>query len=319
MLDDVSELRTFVRIVAAGSLSAAGRELGLALSVVSKRLAMLERRTDTRLLARSTRRLALTEEGQLLYDRAQRILAEIDEAEAALAHGRAEPQGVLRVSAPVSFGRSHVSPVCRDLGRAHPKLVIDLVLTDRTQDLIEERIDVAVRIGTPRDSDLVMRKLADNHRIVVAAPDYLARRGVPASPGELAQHDCLLYNRAARARWRLVDAGGRIADVQVTSRMHSDNGDVAHDWAVGGCGLVIKSWVDVAGDLAAGRLVRVLPGWSSEAAPVCALFPQNRQIPTRVRLFLDAMAARMQKVTAAADEKHKPANIKAAAKRVPRR
>jgi LysR family transcriptional activator of dmlA len=113
MLDDITELRTFVRIVAAGSLSAAGREMGLALSVVSKRLAMLERRTEMRLIARSTRHLALTEEGQALYDRAQRILAEVDEAEAVLTHGRIEPQGVLRVSAPVALGRAHVSPVCR--------------------------------------------------------------------------------------------------------------------------------------------------------------------------------------------------------------
>src|SRR5712671_5782141 len=117
MLDDITELRTFVRIVGAGSLSAAGRAMGLALSVVSKRLAMLERRTEMRLIARSTRHLALTEEGQALYDRAQRILAEVDEAEAVLTHGRVEPQGVLRVSAPVALGRAHVSPVCRDLVR----------------------------------------------------------------------------------------------------------------------------------------------------------------------------------------------------------
>ena len=147
MLDDITELRTFVRIAAAGSLSAASREMGLALSVVSKRLASLERRAEVRLIARSTRSLALTEEGQRLFEQAQRILAEVDEAEAALRRGRAEPEGVLRVSAPHALGRAHVSPVCRDLVRTYPKISADLILTDRFVELIDERMDVVVRIG----------------------------------------------------------------------------------------------------------------------------------------------------------------------------
>src|SRR5271166_1297647 len=141
MLDDITELRTFVRIVAAGSLSAASREMGLALSVVSKRLATLERRAEVRLIARSTRSLAPTEEGQHLFERAQRILAEIDEAEAALIHGRVEPQGVLRITAPTALGHAHVSPVCRDLVRTYPKISADLTLTDRLVDLIDERTE----------------------------------------------------------------------------------------------------------------------------------------------------------------------------------
>ncbi len=159
MLDDMNELRTFVSVVAARSLSAAAREMDLALSVVSKRLAALERRTGIRLIARSTRRFAPTEEGMDLYERAQRILAEVDQAEAALTRGQVEPRGLLRVSAPAAFGRVHVSPVCGDLVRTHPMLSIDLVLTDRMADLIEEGIDVVVRIGPPKDSQLAMRKL----------------------------------------------------------------------------------------------------------------------------------------------------------------
>jgi len=294
MLDDITELRTFVRIVGAGSLSAAGREMGLALSVVSKRLATLERRTEARLLARSTRRLALTEEGQVLYERAQRILTEVDEAEAALTHGRVEAQGVLRVSATVAFGRAHVSPVCRDLVRAHPKLSIDLTLTDRLVELIDEGMDVVVRIGAPKDSGLVMRKLIDNHRVVVGAPDYLERHGTPTVPAELEDHECLHY-RGVGSHWRLVGPGGDVVEVQAASRLRSDNGEVAHDWALAGCGLIMKSWVDVEPDLRAGRLVRVLPEWRSDPAPVCALFPLSRQLPTRVRLFLDAMVIRLNK------------------------
>jgi DNA-binding transcriptional LysR family regulator len=288
MLDDINELRTFVNVVAARSLSAAARDMGLALSVVSKRLAALERRTGIRLIARSTRRFAPTEEGLKLYERAQRILAEVDDAEAVLTSGQVEPQGLLRVSAPVAFGRVHVSPVCGDLVRAHPMLSIDLVLTDRMVDLIEEGIDVVVRIGPPKDSQLVMRKLIDDYRVVVGAPEYLQQRGTPATPAELEAHDCVHY-RGVGARWRLVTLAGEAVEVRADSRLRSNSGDVALDWALAGCGLVMNSWVDVNDYLRSGRLVHVLPEWRSEPAPVCALFPSSRQLPTRVRVFIDAM------------------------------
>jgi DNA-binding transcriptional LysR family regulator len=289
VLDDINELRTFVSIVAARSLSAAAREMDLALSVVSKRLAALERRTGTRLIARTTRRLALTEEGQALYERAQRILAEVDEAEAALTSGQVEPQGLLRVSAPVAFGRVHVSPVCRDLVSTHPKLSIDLVLTDRMVDLIEEGVDVVVRIGPPKGSQLIVRKLIDDYRVVVGAPEYLQNRGTPATPAELEAHDCVHY-RGVGTHWRLVSLAGEVLEVRAESRLRSNSGEVALDWALAGCGLVMNSWVDVKCHLRSGRLAHVLPEWRSEPAPVCALFPSSRQLPTRVRVFIDAMA-----------------------------
>jgi DNA-binding transcriptional LysR family regulator len=289
MLDDIAELRTFVSIVGAGSLSAAAREMELALSVVSKRLASLERRAETRLIARNTRRLALTEEGQALYEKAQRILAEVDEAEAVLTSGRVQPQGLLRVSAPVAFGRAHVGPVCRELVLAYPKISIDLVLTDRMVDLIDEGIDVVVRIGPPKDSRLVLRKLIDDYRIVVGAPEYLERRGTPMTPADLEGHECVHY-RGVGTHWRLVDAGGQAIEVRAASRLRSNSGQVALDWALASCGLVMNSWVDVAADLRTSRLVHVLPEWRSDPAPVCALFPSSRQLSSRVRLFVDAMA-----------------------------
>jgi DNA-binding transcriptional LysR family regulator len=291
MLDDINELRTFVRIAATGSLSAASRELGLALSVVSKRLATLEHRTETRLIARSTRRLSLTDEGAKFLDRAERILAEVEEAEELLTHGRVEPQGVLRVSAPFALGRAHVSPVCRDLVRAYPKISIDLAFTDRLVGLIDEGLDVVVRIGEPKASGLAMRKLADNHRIVVAAPDYLEQAGMPATPADLLGHECLHYG--AGQLWRLVGPDGQVAEIEVASRLRSDNGEVSHDWAVSGCGLIMKSRIDVEQDVRTGRLVHVLPEWRGSPAPVCALFSSRRQVPTRVRVFLDAMAERL--------------------------
>ena len=289
MLDDINELRTFVTIVTTRSLSAAARQMDLALSVVSKRLATLERRTGTRLIARSTRHLALTEEGTDLYERAQRILAEVDQAEAALTSGQVEPQGLLRVSAPVAYGRRYVSSVCGELVRTHPRLSIDLVLTDRMVDLIEEGIDVVIRIGPPKDSQLVMRKLIDDYRVVVGAPEYLQRRGTPATPAELEAHDCVHY-RGVGAHWRLINLAGKVVEVRADSRLRSNSGEAALDWALAGCGLVMHSWVDVKRHLHSDRLVHVLPEWRSEPAPVCALFPSSLQVPNRVRVFIDAMA-----------------------------
>jgi DNA-binding transcriptional LysR family regulator len=288
VLGDVNELRTFVSVVGARSLSAAARDMDLALSVVSKRLATLERRTGIRLIARSTRYFAPTQEGMDLYQRALRILAEVDHAEAALTSGQVEPQGLLRVSAPMAFGRVHVSPVCRELSRAHPGLSIDLELTDRLVDLIEDGIDVVVRIGPLKDSQLVMRKLVDDYRIVVGAPEYLRKRGTPTTPADLAAHDRVHY-RGVGAHWRLESQAGEAVDVPSDSRLCSNSGDVALDWALAGCGLVMKSWVDVKSHVRSGHLIHVLPGWRSELAPVCALFPSSRQLPSRVRVFIDAM------------------------------
>jgi DNA-binding transcriptional LysR family regulator len=289
MLNDIDELRTFVSIVATRSLSAAAREMNLALSVVSKRLAALESRTGTRLIARSTRRLALTEEGIEFYERAQRILTEVDQAEAMLTRGQVEPRGLVRVSAPVAFGRAHVGPVCRELVRAHPALSIDLRLTDRMVDLIEEGIDVVVRIAPPTRLELVIRKLIDDYRIIVGAPEYLQRRGTPATPAELEAHDCVHY-RGVGTHWHLVSIAGEAVEMRADSRLRTDSGEVAIDWALAGYGLAMNSRADVKCHLRSGRLVHVLPEWRSEAAPVCALYPSSRQLATRVRVFIDAMA-----------------------------
>jgi len=195
----------------------------------------------------------------------------------------------LRVSAPVAFGRAYVSPVCQDLVGAHPKISIDLRLTDRLVDLIEEGIDVALRIAPPKGSQLTIRKLIDDYRIVVGAPAYLERRGMPKSPADLENYDRVHY-RGVGTHWRLIGPGGKRVEVRAVSRLRSSSGEVALDWALAGCGLAMNSWVDVEPNLRAGRLVQVLPEWRSEPAPVCAVFPASHQLPARVRLFVDAMA-----------------------------
>src|SRR5208282_2992716 len=180
-----------------------------------------------------------------------------------------------------------------------PKISAELILTDRFVELIDERMDVVVRIGVLRDSDLVMRKLADNYRIIVAAPGYLESRGTPTVPEDLLSHECLLY-RSGEPPWRLVGPAEKAVELKIASRLRCNNGEVAHDWALAGSGLIMKSWVDVVRDVRAGRLVRVLPGWRSEPTPICALFPSNPRLPLRVRLFLDAMVERLAAIKALA-------------------
>jgi DNA-binding transcriptional LysR family regulator len=180
---------------------------------------------------------------------------------------------------------------------ANPLLSVDLVFSDQISNLINESLDIVVRIGEPKMPGLIMRKLADNHRVLVAAPSYLERRGKPTRPQELAGHDCLLFGTGS-TMWRLIGPKGEIVEVPVSTRLLSNSGDVAYDWALSGHGLILKSIIDVERDLRDGRLVRVLPKWQSEPAPICALFPTSRHMPTRVRLFLDAMAERLKRASA---------------------
>jgi DNA-binding transcriptional LysR family regulator len=198
----------------------------------------------------------------------------------------------LRISAPVAFGRVHVAPVAAHLVTQYPSLNVDLRLDDRLVDLVEARIDVAVRIGAPRDSTAVMRKLADNRRILVAAPRYLDRSGRPRTPADAAGHAFLRYDDDA-APWRLEGPGGEAAEIDARCRLRADSGDVVHDWTVAGRGIAMRSEVDVAAELADGRLERVLPHWRSGPAPIYALFPSPRHLATKVRAFVEALAQRL--------------------------
>lgn len=290
MLDDLNELRTFQRILACGSLSAAARDLGVGLAVVSKRLASLEQRAGHRLINRTTRRLSPTNEGLALAPHVDRMLEELAAAEARLASGWEEPHGLLRVSAPISFGRIHLIPLAAALIERYPRLDIELKLEDRVVDLTDEQIDIAVRIGQPRDSSAIMRKLADNRRILVAAPAYLDRFGRPQSLSELRDHLCLRYDDHA-VPWRLEGPDAAIVDFEPRCRLRANSGDAVTDWALAGQGVMLKSAIDVVKELAAGRLEQLLPDWRSAAAPIYALMPSRRHLSTKSRAFLDALSA----------------------------
>jgi DNA-binding transcriptional LysR family regulator len=290
MLNDLNELKTFRAILTEGSLSGAARRLGVTLAVVSKRLSTLESRIGARLIHRTTRSLSATEEGARLLMEVARALEALESAEGWLNGRRDEPLGALRVSAPIAFGRRCVAPVLGRLTERYPGLAVPLALDDRLVDIVGEGLDVAIRIGAPADSSAMMRKLADNCRILVAAPAYLDRAKRPATPEEASGHAFLRYGSGLEP-WRLRGPNGATARIAATARLQVDDGDVAHAWALAGLGIMLKSELDVAEDLVAGRLERVLPEWDGGEAPVIALYPSAQHVPLKTLALLDELAA----------------------------
>ena len=300
MAVDLQDMDLFVRAVAAGSLSAAGRELGLSPAVASKRLARLEAQLGARLLQRSSRRLSLTEGGALYLERCQAILADVAEAEDLLGGDDARVRGTLRVSATSALGRRWVGPAVAAFAAGHPEVSVHLSLTDRVVDVIESGIDCAVRVGPLAGDRLVARTLAANRRVVCATPKYLKAHGTPATPSDLAQHACLVLTAGAapHADWRFRPPRGAATQVRVRGRLASDNGQQVHDWLLAGHGLARRSIWDVADELASGRLVEVLRDWSDEDAPISAVYASRRHLPRRTRLFIDALAAHFARAAA---------------------
>ncbi|KVG60307.1 LysR family transcriptional regulator [Burkholderia territorii] len=286
LIDDLPALETFARIVSAGSLSAAARELDLSLSVVSKRLAHLESRLGVRLLHRTTRQQTLTDDGAQFHAQVLRILAEIDRAETLMSDRRGTVGGVLRVTAPGELGRLRIAPLVAAFQRRHPALTVHLMLTDTIVDLLAHDIDVAVRIGSLADSTMIARELAPNHRVLCASSGYLAVHGQPTHPAELRAHRCIVMGDQPRTEWRFDGAQGALT-VEVTAALLTNDGGAARTLALEGAGIALKSIWDVGADLQAGRLVRVLPTFAAPAAPLHAVYPGGRHVPLRVRTFVD--------------------------------
>jgi DNA-binding transcriptional LysR family regulator len=289
-MDRFDAMTVFVRVVEAGSLSAAARQGSLSLTSVSRQLSALEERLGTQLLRRTTRRLALTDEGQLFYEHAKAILGEIDEVESALSAGRGEPSGRLRVAAPGLIGRHRIAPLLPRFLARHPAVDVDLILVDRAVDLIDENIHIAVRVGRQPDSSLAARKLAEVHMLTCAAPAYLKRRGTPKKPDDLVNHDCLIFSDTPGPfDWRFY-SGNEPLSVRVTGRIWANSLDAVVLAAVAGGGIVrAPSW-QVANDIAAGRLRLVLDRFKPPAAPVFALFEHTRLTSPKIRTFVDYLA-----------------------------
>lgn len=290
MADTLQEMAVFAKVVAAGSLSAAARELGSSPALISRRLAALESRLGVRLVNRTTRTLNLTVEGSRYYEACTRVLADIQEADAEVAAGRVEPQGALKVALPASFGHQHVAPLVPRFAERYPKVQLALSLSDRSVNVMDEGFDVAVCIADLRDSSLAARRLAPNRRIVCASPAYLAAHGTPRTPEDLAKHNCLVVSDFT-ANWEYKTRDGRSTSVRVQGRYACDNWEVLRQWALAGLGIALKSTWDVYRQLEDGSLVAILPDYvfHSEVA-IYAVYPHRRFLPAKTRVFIEFLA-----------------------------
>jgi DNA-binding transcriptional LysR family regulator len=292
-MDRLTAIETFVRVSETQSFSEAARRLRSSKSAVSRQVAALEAELGVRLFHRTTRSLTMTEAGRSYFERASRILADLEEANLSVSQLQSSPRGRLRVNAPMSFGFLHLAPALPDFLFRYPEIEVDVTLNDRFVDLVDEGFDVAVRIGSLEDSSLVARKLAPIRRAVCASPTYLKARGVPASPDDLRTHDCLCNSNVPLSReWRFIAADGRPWPVEVRGRLSANNGDTLKVAALRGLGLVNLPTFIVGSDLQAASLVTVLDKFVAQDMTVNAVYPHSRHLSPKVRAFVDFLAER---------------------------
>jgi DNA-binding transcriptional LysR family regulator len=291
-MDPLAGLAAFARVVDSGSFSIAARRLKISKSAVSANVQRLERRLGVRLLNRTTRRLSVTEAGAAYYRHCARILAEAEAAEQAASALQREPRGTLRISAPDSFGWMHVAPAVPAFLKRYPDLSVDITLSPAHVNLVDEGLDLAIRIGVLEDSPLVVRKLAPSRLVVCATPAYLKERGTPRQPEELASHNCLCTNLLPWGdEWRLVGKHGEVR-VAVGGSFRSNTAEMLRAALLDGLGIaVLPSWA-VSEPLRSGALRRVLSAWEPPASTIYAVYPDNRLMSMKVRAFVDHLARR---------------------------
>lgn len=292
-MDRFEEMRTFIRVVEAGSMSAAADRLGIAKSAVSRRLSDLESRLGVQLLNRTTRRLNLTDSGSLFYQRCQRILADLDESEHFVLSEHTRLRGTIRIAAPLSFGIQHLSPVLDDFLKEHAELSLDLELNDRTVNLMDEGVDLGIRIGKLQDSTMMARKLSHTKLIYCASPAYLERHGEPQIPEDLKNHCGLSYSNVSEGQlWQFTNEKGQAYSVHVPFRMRANNGDVLLKAALDGLGVVATTSFICYREVEQGLLRQILSNYKSDEMGIYAIYPSQQHLPGRVRLLIDYLAAR---------------------------
>jgi len=290
-MDRFAAMQVFTKVVEAGSFARAAERLGISTSVASRQVADLETHLQARLLNRTTRRLSLTESGQAFYDRALEVLAGLDEAEAAAAQHVAVPRGTIKLNAALAFGILHLAPVLDDYLARYPEVSIDVTLTDRVVDLVEEGYDLALRIAELRNPTLVGRKIGVTHGVVCASPDYLKRHGVPRVPADLEQHNCLLYSYAPTfGEWTFRDRKGGEQTVRVAGNLRANNGNLLREAALRGVGLLREPSFQVDEDLRTGRLVPLLQDYAMHEIPMYAVYASRKHVSAKVRSFVDFLA-----------------------------
>ncbi len=290
----IDNIRLFLTITEKGSLVAAGREVGLSATTVSERLAALEAHYGVVLFNRTTRSLSLTDEGRTLLSGAKIVLGEIEDLDARIRHGAETLSGPIRISAPIDIGRSIVSHVISSFTADHPEISIELLLSDGYVDLVGQGFDLALRFGAVTDSTLRARSLGHFRRIVCAAPSYIASNGAPLVPADLIRHNCLImrFGTTLDNVWRF-EAGNKPQSVTVRGNKIVNDGSLVRQWALEGHGIILKSELDVAPDLQAGRLVALLEGFAAQPNPLQMMFPPGRAQPRRVRAFAEALSVTM--------------------------
>ena len=297
MTNEISDLRLFTRIVAAGSLSEAARRTFSSLPAVSRRLAALEARLGVRLIDRGPRRFTLTDEGSLLHERAVEILRDVDEAEAAASAHAKEPRGHLRVGAHLEMGRRRIAPLLGEFTARHPGITAELILTDSRLEIVESEIDVSLQIDPPSDSNIVSRVVLSGRRVVCASPQYLATHAPLQRPLDLLQHDCsrLVRGRHVQDQWPFQEDGSGIR-IQVRGSLLTNNAEVVHDWAVAGRAVSFKLIWDIQEDLQAGRLIHLLEPFECDEARLYVTYATRTHLPPRLRLFIDFIVGALQKL-----------------------
>lgn len=286
-MDQFKQISTFAEVALRGSLSAAARAEGVAPAMIGRRLDALEERLDVKLLQRTTRKIALTTEGASFLEDCQRILAELEEAESAVSERSAKASGQLTVSAPAGFGRQHVAPLIPSFLSENREVKLTLSLNDRVVDLIGEGIDVAIRIASLTDSNLIGVKLADNKRVVVASPAYIKRHGAPTTLAELGDHNCLAISSDGSQRGWTFRQNGKNVVLKVNGNMVCNDGEVLHDWALSGKGIAWRSMWEVGSEIESGKLVTLLDEFNAPGNDIYAIFAQRRHLPLRIRAFVD--------------------------------
>ncbi len=287
MVDRLQSMGVFVQVVELGSFAAAARTANLSATMIAKHVAALERRLGSRLLYRTTRRQGLTEVGKLYYDRCKALLADVEAAECSVSLLHGAPRGTLRITAPVTFGARRLAPALGEFLRLYPDVSVDLSVSDRVVDLIEEGLEAAIRVGRLSDSRLVARPLRPYRSLLCAAPSYVRRHGTPKSPGDLAAHACLGFSHAQRpGRWRFTRDGEERA-VQYAPALQVNNGEALRQAALAGAGIVMQPEVLLADDVEAGRLVRLLPAWALPEQPMHLVYARDWQMTPKLQRFIE--------------------------------
>ncbi|WP_287029184.1 LysR family transcriptional regulator [Pseudomonas sp. UBA6310] len=285
-MSQLEDMRIFVGVLDNRSFTAAADALGLSKQFVSRRVAALEERLGVRLLNRSTRKLDVTTLGHAYYERAKRILSDVDDVEQAIAQQSAAPRGSLRLSAPMSFGTLHLSTLIPEFLRRYPQVSIEMDLNDRAVDLLGEGYDMAVRIGVLADSSLIARQIAPLEIVTCCSPGYLAERGAPQTPADLRDHECLLYGHGKNVEWSY-QINGKAQGFPLSGRLRVNNGELIRDAAIAGLGIACLPTFIIGEALADGRLVPLLQRFGPPQSKVYAVYPQHRQSSLVVKAFVD--------------------------------